>query len=214
MPLINFYEHFKQDKPLNPHYDRHKIELPFRALVCCASGGGKTNLVTNIIHEMTGTFHRIYIITKAAEPLYDFVCRKLKSQCSIHYIDQGYPEIEKMPKGENGLILFDDMVLTKDNRIGEMFIRGRKLGYSSIYITQSYYGCPKIIRQNVSYVWLGHGLAVRDLRMILKEFAMGLDAKELERLYAELTRVKMTFMMLDTLGRNIRSDITTVVREY
>ncbi len=213
MSLINFYEHFKQPKVHNPNYKQHKIELPFRALVACASGGGKSNLLCNLLYEMSNTFHRIYIITKASEPLYDFVCTKLKN-CSIHYADQPWPDLPKMDKGENGLIVYDDMVLTKDNRIGEMFIRGRKLGYSSIYITQSFYGTPKMIRQNVSYIWLGHGLAQRDLRMILKEFAMGIDRSELERLYSELTRVKMSFMMIDTLGRNIRSNITTIVREY
>ena len=213
MSLINFYEHFKQPKTHNPGYERHRIELPFRALVCCASGGGKTNLITNLLYEMTNTFHRIYIVTKAPEPLYDFICSKLK-QCSIYYIDQGYPELNKMAKGENGLVIFDDLVLTKDNRIGEMFIRGRKLGYSSVYISQSFYGTPKIIRQNVGYVWLGHGMSKRDLRMILSEFALGLNLSELEQYYNQLTATKMQFMLIDLLGRNIRQNITEIVKEF
>jgi hypothetical protein len=213
MSLINFYEHFKQPKVNNPHYERHRIELPFRALVACASGGGKTNLITNLLYEMTGTFNRIYIITKAPEPLYDFICSKLK-QCSISYIDQGYPELSKMPKNENGLVIFDDLVLTKDNRIGDLFIRGRKNGYSSIYISQSFYGTPKIIRQNVGYVWLGHGMSKRDLRMILSEFALGLNLNELEMYYNQLTTIKMTFLLIDLLGRNIRQNITEIVKEF
>lgn len=211
--MINFYEKFKQKKTHNPNYDEHKIELPFRALICCASGGGKSNLVMNILHEMHNTFHKIIIISKAEEPLYDFLLHKIKDGIEIHY-NGSIPEIDKMDKGLNGLIIFDDMVLTKNNKIGEMFIRGRKLGYSSIYITQSFFGTPKIIRQNVNLVWLGHGLSKRDLRLILSEFALSMSLDDLQKLYLDLTKEKMNFMLIDINGRNIRHNIKDIVFEY
>ena len=210
--LINFYETFKQPKVHNPNRDAHMIDLPFRALVNCASGGGKSNLVCNLLYEMHSTFHKIVIVSKAAEPLYDNLVAKCKG-VEIHY-EGAIPEIEKMAKGENGLIIFDDMVLTKDNRIGELFIRGRKLGYSSIYISQSFYGTPKIVRQNVSYVWLGRGMGKRDLRMILSEFALGISIDELERIYNDITSTPMQFMLVDTVERNIRCNIRQIVRQF
>ena len=54
--------------------------------------------------------HKIIIVSKAEEPLYDMLQDKLKN-ISIHY-EGNIPEIEKMKKGQNGLIVFDDMVLT------------------------------------------------------------------------------------------------------
>jgi hypothetical protein len=212
MPLINFYEHLKQPKIHNPYKDTHMIDLPFRGLINCASGGGKSNLTLNLLYQMHDTFHRIIIVSKASEPLYDHLMAKLKG-VSIHY-EGAIPEIEKMEKGQNGLIIFDDMVLTKDNRIGEMFIRGRKLGYSCIYISQSFFGTPKLIRQNVNYVWLGRGMSKRDLRLVLSEFAMGLSVDELERVYNDITREPMNFMMIDSNGRNIRANITQVVTDF
>jgi hypothetical protein len=210
--IINFYEHIKGDKKHNPNYEAHKIELPFRGLINCASGGGKSNLFCNLLYEMNNTFHKIIIVSKAEEPLYDMLQKKLKN-ISIHY-EGNMPEITKMSKGQNGLIVFDDMVLTPNNKIGEIFIRGRKLGYSSIYISQSFYGTPKIIRQNVNYIWLGKGMSKRDLRLILSEFAMGISVDNLERIYNDLTKESMNFMMLDLNKRNIRHNIKDIILEF
>ena len=218
--LINFYSQLKRTQTHNPYKDVHMIDLPFRGLINCASGGGKSNLTVNILYEMHNTFHKIIIVSKSSEPLYDYLLDKLKN-VSIHY-EGNVPDIERLEDGHNGLIIFDDMVLTKNNKIGEMFIRGRKWiqpgaksgGYSCIYISQSFFGTPKIVRQNVGYVWLGHGMSKRDLRLILSEFAMGLSVDELEQLYNDLTRTKMNFMMIDKLGRNIRQNIKEIVVEF
>lgn len=212
MSLINFYEHMKTDKRHNPNYESHQIELPFRGLINCASGGGKSNLFCNLLYEFNQTMHKIIIVSKAEEPLYDMLQDKLKN-ISIHY-EGNVPEIEKMKKGQNGLIVFDDMVLTHNNKIGEMFIRGRKLGYSCIYISQSFYGTPKIIRQNVNYIWLGKGMSKRDLRLILSEFAMGISVDDLERIYNDLTKEQMNFMMLDLNKRRIKHNIKEIILEF
>jgi len=210
--LINFYEHFKQKQSHNPYKDIHMIDLPFRGLINCASGGGKSNLVLNILFEMHNTFHKIIIVSKASEPLYDFLSDKLKG-IEIHY-EGAVPDLVKMDDGQNGLIIYDDMVLTKNNKIGESFIRGRKLGYSCIYISQSFFGTPKIVRQNVNYVWLGKGMGKRDLRLILSNFAMGLTVDQLEQIYNDLTRNQMNFMMIDQNKRNIRHNIKDIILEF
>lgn len=214
--LINFYSQVKEVKRLNPGFKTHKIEVPFRMLVCTASGGGKSNFVLNLLYEMTDTFHKIIVITKSAEPLYDLLQERLKDKVSIYYNENGVniPEFEKMENNENGLIIFDDMVLTPDFKIGEIFIRGRKLGYSSIYISQSFFGTPKIIRQNVNYVALGRGINKRDLRLILSEYSISLNLEELEHLYFTLTKKHMHFMLLDLIKHNIRSNIKLIVKEF
>lgn len=231
--LINFYSQVKEVKRLNPGFKTHMIEVPFRMLVCTASGGGKSNFVLNLLYEMTDTFHKIIVITKSAEPLYDLLQERLnagrvlkdpsqhsqsglKDKVSIYYNENGVniPEFEKMENNENGLIIFDDMVLTPDFKIGEIFIRGRKLGYSSIYISQSFFGTPKIIRQNVNYVALGRGINKRDLRLILSEYSISLNLEELEHLYFTLTKKHMHFMLLDLIKHNIRSNIKLIVKEF
>jgi Poxvirus A32 protein len=204
--LINFYSKIKQAKVHNPNYESHLIELPFRMLVCCSSGSGKTNYILNLLYHMDSTFHRLIIITKAAEPLYGLLEDKLKNRVEIHY-EGKVPEFEKLEQGYNGLIIFDDMVLTPNQKIGEIFIRGRKLGYSSIYISQSFFGTPKLIRQNVNYVALGKGINRRDLRLILSEYSISMSIDELERVYFTFTREPMNFALLDLVKNNLRQNI-------
>ena len=208
MSNINFYNNIKQIKTHNPNYAAHQIDLPFRMLICTASGGGKTNFLLNLIHQMNNTFHKIIIITKEEERLYSHLIDKCRG-VEIHYGGK-VPEFEKMAKGENGLVVFDDMILTKNNAIGELFIRGRKLGYSSIYITQSFFSTPKIIRQNVNYVALGRGMIKRDLRLVLSEFSVNLSIDEIEEFYNEITKTPMQFMLVDLNKRNIRENFQII----
>ena len=209
---INFYKNIKQPKIHNPNYEIHKITLPFRALINCASGSGKTNLLLNIIYEMNNTFHKIIVVTKAPEPLYDMLVDRIKN-VEIHY-EGSYPTIEKMEEGCNGLIIYDDQVTTKDNRISEMYIRGRKLHYSSIYISQSYFGTPKLVRQNINYLWLGRGINKRDLRLMLSEYSINMSVDELEHIYHKITSEPMQFMLLDLNKRNLRRNLKDIIYEF
>ena len=75
MELINFYEtkgvkkHMKSTH--NPHYDKHRIKVPFRMLIVGASGTGKTSTLLNLIRAMPDTFSKICVITKCKnEALY------------------------------------------------------------------------------------------------------------------------------------------------
>lgn len=209
--LINFYKTLKKQTTLNPHFDVHKIALPFRGIICCGSGGGKSNLLLNLLHLMTDTFTSIIIVSKAAEPLYDMI----KERCPkvAVYYDGKIPEISKLAVGTNGVIVFDDLILDKKPEIGQMYIRGRKLGYSSLYISQSFYLIDKIIRINSTMIWLGRGLLARDLNCIASEFSI-MDKKELIKTYQELTSVPMHFMLVDIEGRNIRRNISQIVQEF
>lgn len=209
--MINFYQFIKNNKTINPNYETHKIELPFRALICSASGSGKTNLLMNLIYEMNKTFIKIIICTKAPEPLYDYLAEKIQN-VEIHY--DKIPDIEKLPKGQNGLIIYDDMVCDDLKAINEAFIRFRKLQFSSIYISQSFFKTNKLIRQNINYLWLGNGIMKRDLKTILSEFSINLSIDELVKLYNEITKEKLNFMLIDLNLRNIRKNILEIVYDF
>lgn len=208
--LINFYTKVKKTSVHNPNFETHRIHIPFRMLCCCSSGSGKSNYILNLLYEFDSTFHRIIVITKAPEPLYDLLCEKLKDRVEIYY-EGNLPEFEALEPGKNGIVIFDDMILTPDSRIGEMFIRGRKLHYSSIYISQSFYQTPKIIRQNCNLIALGRGIAKRDLRMILSEYSIGISIEDLSRMYFEVTKTPMYFMLIDLTSMNIRRNIKDII---
>ena len=210
--LINFYNNFKSSKRINPNIETHHLEVPFSALIACGSGMGKSNLVLNLLYLFDNTFSKIIICTKAEEPLYDFLKSKIKA-VEIHY-DGTIPDFEKIPSPNNGLVIFDDLVLDKNPKIGEMYIRGRKLGYSRIMISQSYFRIDKTVRINCMYYFIGKGMQQRDLNLILSEMAIPLDKKQLNKLYSDLTRESMSFMLIDLVNKNIRSNITNVVFNF
>jgi ABC-type lipoprotein export system ATPase subunit len=78
MNVKNFYEakDMKKflDKRENPHFNEHKIKLPFRMLIVGCSGSGKTNTLLNLIYMMPDTFSQIVIVTACKdEPLYNIL---------------------------------------------------------------------------------------------------------------------------------------------
>ena len=84
--IINFYELPKVQKfltkSINPNYNKgtkHGIQIPMRAIMTAASGRGKTNLLFNIIKNMSDTFNHVYIYTQSSEPLYDYLLSQLDS---------------------------------------------------------------------------------------------------------------------------------------
>lgn len=211
--LINFYSTIKQEKKANPYYDEHHLNPLMRAIICTGSGGGKTNLLMNILYLMSDTYWKIIIITKEEEPLYDMLKERLGDNVEIHY-GGVFPELPKLTKRESGIVIFDDMVLSQTKEIGEVFIRCRKQEYGAIFISQSYFGINKIIRQNTNYIWLGRGLLERDLKLIMTEYSVKLDKKQLIYLYNRITERKMHFMMIDKEDRTIREDINEIILKF
>jgi hypothetical protein len=116
---------------------------------------------------------------------------------------EGYdkiPQLEDLDKEVQHLIIFDDLVLTRNqDRIAEYFIRARKIakGCSCIYLTQSYFAVPKTIRLQCGYIILKKLASTRDINMIMKDFSLGLSREELLEIYKYCTSNKKDFLMID-----------------
>ena len=212
-PMINFYKTIKQVKKANPYYDEHHLKALFRGIICTASGGGKTNLLMNILYQMSDTYWKIIIITKEEEPLYDMLKERLKDRVDIYY-DGELPTLPPLTPRESGIVIFDDMVLSQTKKIGEVFIRCRKQEYAAIFISQSYFGINKIIRQNCNYIWLGRGILDRDLKLILSEYSIKIGKDKMIYLYNKITEKPMHFMLIDLDERTIREDINEIILKY
>ena len=77
--------------------------------------------------------------------------------------------------------------LKKHSIISEYFIRGRKKSASIIFLSQSYYNTPKIIRQNMNYCIILKLGRSRDINSILRECSIGISREQLLYMYNEST---------------------------
>lgn len=207
MSNINFYKLVKNQKKYhNPGYKKHAIEIPFRMAVIGPSGSMKTNSALNILKAMNGTFERVVVCCKSScEPLYDLLRSKIPSNALSFYEGGEIPDINDFKEAGQTLIIFDDLVLERDQSgISEFFIRGRKVGdgISLMYLSQSYYDIPKIIRRQCNYSILKQLPDKRDLHAILSEWSLGIDKFTLEKLYTRALQAQEDFFLIDNATRD------------
>lgn len=187
--IINFYEldgvQKFMKKTINPNYDYHKIKIEMKGCIIGSSGAGKTQTVLQIINDMPNTFNKIYIYTKAEEPLYDYLQSKLKSELlTISYDLNDLRVFKDEDYYGQTLVIIDDMVNEKDQRcIQELYIRGRKLGCSMLYLSQSFFKIPKLIRLQCDYVFIIKTPNLRDLNLILTEFSLNATKQQMNKMY-------------------------------
>ena len=108
------------------------------------------------------------------------------------------PRLDDFDKEKNHLVVWDDLVLSKDlTMVENYYIRARKLNVSVIFISQSYFRIPKIIRNNCSYMVLLKLSGNREVNLILSEFGLGVTKEELLALYEYATKEKFSPLVID-----------------
>ena len=206
--IINFYEIPEIKNKLtpywNPHFEDTQIKLPARILVCGGSGTGKTSFIANFIARAQDTFGYITIVSKmgSKEPIYEYLEKKIGPK----YI-KFYTKLSELPppeqfghKDKQQLLIFDDMVMDKQQEIVEQYaIRCRKhgAGVSLMYLTQSFYKTSRPLRLQMNYIVLFKLTSARDLNMIIGEFSVGHDKNQLKSIYKDATKEKFNFLKID-----------------
>ncbi len=108
------------------------------------------------------------------------------------------PPLDKFDKDYNHLVVWDDLVLSKDlSMVENYYIRARKLNVSVIFISQSYFRIPKMIRNNCSYMVLLKLSGQREVNIILSEFGLGVTKEQLIAIYEYATRDKLQPLLID-----------------
>lgn len=195
--IVNFYTRIPKDGNDEP---KHPVfSLPFRMLVIGPSGSGKTNAALNIIRSLNDIFVDITVITKnSAEPLYEYLKHKLKDQCSIHDGIESTPSVDSFDKKDRHLIIFDDMVLEKNQKaIIDYYIRARKQNCSVMYLSQSFYQTPIMIRKNIGYLVIKKLSSANDLVRIIKESSITESKESLMEMYKDCTKDKFSWLLID-----------------
>ena len=166
--MINF------DDCINENRTKHNKNWAYIScsiLIIGGSGSGKTNLLLNLI-ENQPDIDKIYLYEKDSyESKYQYLINKREGVGINHFNDPTafieysndmhdvYKNIDDYnPDKENKiLIVFDDTIADMIHNkklnliVTELFIRGRKLNISLVFITQSYFKVPKDVRLNTTH---------------------------------------------------------------
>ena len=111
---------------------------------------------------------------------------------------------EYNPDKENRiLIIFDmtaDMIHNKklNSIVPELFIRGRKLNISLVFITQSYFKVPKDVRLNTTHFFIAKIPNKRELQQIAVNHSSDISTKDFINIYRECTAKPYSFLVIDT----------------
>ena len=152
------------------------------------------------------------------EDKYQFLIKKRESIGLKHFNDPKafieysndmqdvYKNIDEYnPDKENKiLIVFDDMIADMINNkklnsiVTELFIRGRKLNISLVFITQSYFKVPKDVRLNTIHFFIMKIPNKRELQQIATNYSSNIDPKEFINIYKKYTDEPYSFLVNDT----------------
>ena len=147
---------------------------PYRILITGGAGSGKTNALLNLINKQPD-IDKIYLYAKDPyEAKCQYLINKRESTELKHFNDPKafieysndmqdvYKNIDEynVDKENKILIVFDDMIADMINNkklnsvVTELFIRGRKLNISLVFITQSCLKVPKDVRLNSTHFFI------------------------------------------------------------
>ena len=130
-----------------------------RTLIIGLSNCGKTYLMNHILYQKQ---EPIFIITKSLNQY-----PKIKAQTS--------DEFQPLEHYENSTVVFDDMLLSKQESINDLFFtRGHHNNIDFYYISQSYFHIPKNTIRNNSNIIILFKQTLRDIILLFHDIA-GLD---------------------------------------
>ena len=215
--MINFDDYTNENKinhnPNWPYIPDH----PYRILIIGGSGSGKTNLLLNLI-ENQPDIDKIYLYAKDLyEPKYQYLINKREGVSINHFKDPKafidysndmhdvYQNIDdhNPDKEKKILIVFDDMIADMihnkklNSIVTELFIRGRKLNISLVFITQSYFKVLKDVRLNTSHFFFAKILNKRELQQIAINHSSDINTKDFANIY-KCTAETYSFLVNDT----------------
>ena len=211
--MINFDDYANENKTEHNQKWPHIPDHPCRILIIGGSGSEKANALLSLINYQPD-IDKIYLYAKDPyEAKYQFLINKRESTGLKHFNDPKafieysndmqdvYKNIDEYnPDKENKiLIVFDDMIADMihnkklNSIVTELFIRGRKLNISLVFITQSYFKVPKDVRLNTTHFFITKIPNKRELQQIALNHSSDISTKDFIKIRKKCTAEPYSF---------------------
>ena len=216
--MINFEDYANENKTEHNSKWQYITDHPCRILIIGGSESGKTNALLNLMNNQSD-IDKIYLYAKDPyETKYQFLINKRKSAGLKHFNDPKafieysndmqdvYKNIDEYntDKERKILIVFDDMIADMINNkklnsiVTELFIRGRKLNISLVFITQSYFKVPKDVRLNTSHFFSNKFSNRIEIQQIALNHSSDVSTKDFIIIRRKYTAEPYSFLVKDT----------------
>lgn len=201
----NFDEIIKSDPAIEQlEYVQNESYLPqhpFRLIINGGSGTGKTNQLLNLLFHDTYSlnYHKVYLYAHdLSEPKYEYLIKKFENIADdmrvpveeiFEHSDKMNEiiDVDDLDKKKMNLVIFDDLVNEKNqDKIKELYLRGRKKNADMIYLSQYYHLVPKLVRKNVNYVIFFRPNTSRETNVLYTDFGIG-NTKSFAKLVDDAT---------------------------
>ena len=208
----------------------HKLlpENCFRSVIAGGSGSGKTVMITNLILHYLN-YDKLYIFAPSInQPAYlmlketfkkldderqemveeynrTHTKKRMRKPDPIAYFNEDFSNfnLDDLNKKEQNLIIIDDMILNKkQDPMINLYVRGRHNNCSVMYLVQSYYFIPKIIRQNTTCVFLFNPTTKRELSMLHRDIGQGVELKPFIKTIENALKERYSFIKIDTATKD------------
>ena len=201
--MINFDDSVNENKTQHNQELPYNADHPYRILIIGGSESGKTNALLNLINNQPD-IDKIYLYAKDPyEAKYQFLINKWESTGLKHFNDPKafieysndmqdvYKNIDEynIDKERKILIVFDDMITNMiinkklNSIVTELFIGGRKVNISLVFITSSYFKVPKDVKLNTTHVFVTKIPNKRELQQIALNHLSDISTKDFIKIY-------------------------------
>ena len=219
--MINFAHYTNENKIEHNSKWPYIPDHPYRIRIVGGSRSGKTNALLNLINTQPD-IDKIYLYAKDPyEAKYLCLINKREKVGLDHFKDPKaymeysndmedvYKNIENYNPGKQRkiLIVFDDMIADMINNkkrnpvVTELFIRGRKINISIVFITQSYFKVSKDVRLNSAHFFITRIPNKRELQQIALNHSSDIDFKDFIKIYKKCTVEPYSFLVNDATIR-------------
>ena len=217
--MINFDDYTNKNKTEHNLKWPYIPDHPYRISIIGGYGSGKTNALVNPLSNQPD-IDKIYLYVKDPyEVNYQYLINKRKKVGLNHYDDPKafieysndmqdvYKNIEEYNLGKKRKVLigFNDMIADMINNkklnliVTELFIKGRKLNISIVFMTQSYFKVPKEVRLNTTHFFIMKIPNKRELQQIALNHSLDIAFKDFMKIYQKCTAEPYSFSVNDTI---------------